>query len=310
MNLETPTMIGKYPMKIAVALLALTITAPALAQKVVKHPPKVPAWSEVQHFNVVISVENEAKMREFYGTALGLESLPDITLPPREGRDFEVTMFRYKVGKAELKFIPHEGLSSKPGGRDTATGIRMISIPVFKGDEIGARIESVTGQSVQWQNSTGNQIVWVRDPDDNEVELRWYPKSAPDFRMARLEVGITSDDLRRARDTYSQGFGLLESSSAQLQGFPGLTRQFQLGDTYIRLWDAKKRLPRDTGYTKDGYGFRYLQFVVRDIQAYRDELEANGVTILQEPTPLGDSATLMFVADSDGIVIECVGSPE
>ena len=296
-------------MKNLATLLIALISMPLWAQPQVEHPPKVPTWSKTRHFNVVFSVENEAKMREFYGKGLGLEALPDITLPPREGREFEATMFRYKVGNAELKFIVHEGLGGKPGGRDTATGIRMISIPIKFGEIASEQIEAITGEKVVWEKSTGNDLAWVRDPDDNEIELRWYPESAPDFRMMRLEVGITTADLRQARDDYN-ALGLLEGSSAQLQGFPGLTRQFELGDTIIRIWDPKKRLPKDTGFTKDGYGIRYIQFVVKDISDLHDTYTSKGVNIVQEPTPLGDGATLMFAADSDGIIIECVGPPE
>ena len=102
-------------MRYLLPALILLCSIPAWAQPRAEHPPKVPKWSAVTHFNVVISTENEQQMRDFYGKALGLEALSDITLPPREGRDFEATMFRYLVGEAELKFIVHEGLSSKPG---------------------------------------------------------------------------------------------------------------------------------------------------------------------------------------------------
>ena len=55
---------------------------------------------------------------------------------------------------------------------------------------------------------------------------------------------------------------------------------------------------------------RYIQYIVRDLDAVSDYAESSGVTIEQEIFPLGALARIMFLADPDGIINEFVGLPK
>jgi catechol 2,3-dioxygenase-like lactoylglutathione lyase family enzyme len=266
-----------------------------------------PDWLRGPYLNVVLSIQHVDEMRNFYGEILGLESMPDIDLPARVGRPFDTIMIRYKVGPSQVKMIPHEGLSRKPGGRTAANGLRVLSVPVTDGDAIAGRLARSNGHEVEWQPAHGYQVAWVRDPDDNEVELRWYGVNATPEQLARLELSITTNDLDASARHYGEWLGLREIDPVDLTGFPGTTRRFVVGASALRLWNAGNALPVDTGWTKDGYGIRYVQFIVRDCETLHKRVRALGGTIAQEPTPLGTSTILLFLADPDGVINECVG---
>jgi hypothetical protein len=266
-----------------------------------------PDWLLSPNLNIVLSVEHETEMRKFYGQTLDLESLPDSHLAPRVGRPFEATMVRFKIGRSEIKMILHEDLTRPPGGRDTAAGLRVLSIPITEGDEIARRVESNTGVSIEWIDQDNYQVAWVRDPDDNEIELRWYSVDAPKTDRHRLELCITTNDIEASASYYGKLLGIPELPAAKLVGFPGDTRRFKAGESVLRLWTTGEHLRSDTGFTKEGYGLRYIQFIARGILPLHETLAKQGATIAQEPVLLGPSNALFFLSDPDGTIIECVG---
>ena len=266
-----------------------------------------PEWLRAPYLNVVLSIQHTDAMRKFYGETLALESLRDFDLPARVGRPFDTIMIRFRVGRSEIKMIPHENISRPPGGRDAAAGLRTLSIPLADGEALAARIQTATGKEVEWQQEKGYRVSWVRDPDDNEIELRWYPIDAPKEALQRLELGITTNELEASRRHYREWLGLPDIGSRQRAGFHGETHQYRVGDSVLRLSQSSNRLATDTGWTKDGYGLRYVQFIVNDAYALHESLKAKGATIAQEPTPLGTSTVLLFAADPDGVINECVG---
>ena len=58
----------------------------------------------------------------------------------------------------------------------------------------------------------------------------------------------------------------------------------------------------------DGYGLRYVQFIVNDADKLHEQLIEAGVTIALEPVPLGETTVLMFSQDPDGVINENVGA--
>lgn len=282
-------------------------TQHAMAQSSSDKPSTGPGWLRGEYLNTVLSVHHVAEMREFYGGVLGLESLPDIDLPARVGRPFDTIMIRFRVGRSVVKMIPHENLERLPGGHAQAAGLRLLSLPVEDGEAVAARLEDRLGTRPSWEHEREYRVAWVRDPDDNEVELRWYPDNVEGSRLSQMELGITTNDLEAARRHYGTWLSLTPLPAVELKGFPGVTHRYQVGDSVLRLWSPENRLPADTGFTMEGYGLRYVQFIVRDAYALHDELKLAGAAIAQEPTPLGTAAVLLFAADPDGVINECVG---
>lgn len=310
-DLQTVTLLGGYDqvrkekddMKKIALLLTIVLginTSPACAQS-------DPDWLRAPYLNTVLSLEHESAMRDFYGTVLGLESQPDINLPARVGRPFDTIMIRYRVGKSVIKMIPHEDIGRPPGGRDTAAGLRVLSIPIADGDGVAARVKASNGSEIEWLEESGYRVGWVRDPDDNEIELRWYSGDASGDDLGRLELCITASDVDATAYHYGKRLGLYEMPSSELKGFPGTTRRFKVGESVLRIWNPGKKLSADTGFTKDGYGLRYVQFIVKDAYDLHAKLVERKAGIAQEPTPLGRSTTLLFAKDPDGVINEYVG---
>lgn len=285
-----------------------------------------PDWLRGPYLNVVMSANNDAEMREFYGEVLALESLSDLLLSPRRGRPMAVTMIRYKLGLSQIKMLLHnesarppggpqrvDGTNPdpipkrSPGGRSTANGLRVLSIPTEKGGLMAARIQEFNGTKVEWEEESGYKVAWVKDPDDNEIEIRWYPEGASYSTLSRLELVLTVDDMDSSRKHYGEILGLPASPMIEKVGFNGETFQYQVGESILRLWSSGEKLPTDTGWTKNGYGLRYVQFIVKDAYALHDHLAESGAGIAQGPTALGQRTTLMFAEDPDGVINECVG---
>ncbi|MFP6583463.1 MAG: VOC family protein [Candidatus Hydrogenedentota bacterium] len=271
------------------------------------HAQDDPEWLRAPYLNTVLSIQHESAMREFYGKVLGLESQPDFDLPARVGRPFDTIMIRFKIGKSTIKMIPHEDISRPPGGRDTAAGLRVLSIPITDGKGVAERVKASSGQTIEWLDEGNYTVGWVRDPDDNEIELRWYGAEASEIDRCRLELCITATDLDASAQYYGKQLGLHELSPIDYTGFPGKTRRFSVGESVLRIWTSDKRLTKDTGFTKDGYGLRYVQFIVNDAYELHAKLIERNADIAQEPTPLGKSTTLLFAMDPDGVINECVG---
>jgi catechol 2,3-dioxygenase-like lactoylglutathione lyase family enzyme len=297
--MRTLTMLQARQIVLAMALWGVPASSFAQAE--------TPDWLRTPYLNVVLSVQHVDAMRAFYGEALALESLRDIDLPARVGRPFDTIMIRFRVGRSEIKMIPHEHISRPPGGRTNAAGLRWLSVPVTDGALTAQRIQSATGTKVEWIQDTDYQVAWIRDPDDNEIEIRWYDSDAASAERSQLHLGITTNDLEASRRHYGTWLGLTQGEPTARKGFPGKTAEFIVGESLLRLWSPGKKLATDSGWTKDGYGLRYVQFIVKDSYALHDDLKSKGATIAQEPTPLGSSTVLLFAADPDGVINECIG---
>jgi len=305
-------------------LAAVMFSTSSIAQNSSSEDTPLPDWLRAPYLNVVMSVNDESAMREFYGDVLGLEPLSDLLLSPRRGRPAAVTMVRFKLGRSQIKMLLHNqdpppGASPQradgekpppipersPGGRATANGLRLLSFPTDDGKSLAARIQDWNGTTVEWLSESTYKVAWVKDPDDNEIELRWYQTGSPE--LSQLELALTVNDLERSLTHYGKILALPPLSTVERAGFNGKTYQFQVGDSILRVWSPGKKLPVDTGWTKNGFGLRYVQFIVKDAYALHDHLIESGAGIAQTPTPLGGGATLLFAKDPDGVINECVG---
>jgi hypothetical protein len=300
-----PSLNSRFVLLAAVLIVAAPTNS--YGQKTASTDDTLPDWLGGPYLNVVLSLNNEAKMREFYGDILKLDALRDLTLAPRRGRPMAVTMVRYQLGVSQIKMIIHPDISRPPGGRSTANGLRLLSIPVVKGNELAARLQKWNGTKIEWQQETDYKIAWVKDPDDNEIELRWYPESASHSEKTRLELCLTVGNMEKSREHYGEHLGLPPLPTVEKAGFSGQTYQYKVGKSVLRLWSSGKELPTDSGWTKDGYGLRYVQFVVKDVYGFHEHLVDVGAAIAQGPTPLGGRTALMFAQDPDGVINECVG---
>ncbi|MEK7793294.1 MAG: VOC family protein [Candidatus Hydrogenedentota bacterium] len=271
----------------------------AFAQDEAKFPFEMIA----EAVNVVFGAGDFEKTRAFYGDLLGLERIPDLDIPGSG------PMLRFLAGKSELKFIVSAGpLPKQAGGRETARGIRMLTIYLDERDATLKRLRDAGVDVANFTGADGEEYMngFVRDPDDNEINLVFLPPQTPRAKNRKLVIHLTVADDEATQKFYTKLVGLEEITP----GMDGQSRpkfQFQAGPTTIRVSTENKDLPATPSLHSDSLGMHYIQYVVRDVAAVREKLIKAGATITREPFALGELATIMFVADPDGIINEFAG---
>ncbi len=290
----------------AAATLALLVPASraAAAEKV-----DIPKLMFQPSVNLVLSVADVEKSKNFFGTVLGLKSMSDLHLPGG------FVMTRYQVGTSEIKLL-HLATTKKTqtGKIDEAIGIRRLTlffpdaqglIDRFKADGLPAPAFETEPTPRGWSRAI------VHDPDGSEIELIVPPPGAPDKVFHNIELRLTVGDVEKSRKFYREFVGFQELTPVQVPPAEGgQLYAFRHGNTTIVLASFGAALPKHSGRWQNAHGLRYIQYIVSDLDAVNEFARASGVTIDQPIFPLGKLARIMFIADSDGIINEFVGLPK
>ena len=144
--------------------------------------------------NVVTSVRDEAKTREFYGECLGLEEIDPILFPngPK--------MLRYMGGVSELKYIIlDEDLPRTPGGLKNGAGIRMLTIFVNDGEGVVERLKAKGYDTESFFDHEGKlqRNGYVRDPEDNEISVVFLPDGVDPKSCRIIRNNLSSRDMSK-----------------------------------------------------------------------------------------------------------------
>jgi catechol 2,3-dioxygenase-like lactoylglutathione lyase family enzyme len=266
--------------------------------------PVEPAFGlPTKALNVVFSASDAGKVRQFYGVILGLEEIAPLEIPGSG------PMLRFMAGKTELKFIILPGLEKRPGGRDAARGIRMLTLFVPDRDAVVERLKANGYPTEQFFDQKGAPMPsgYLRDPDDNELNVVFMDPRVDLESFGRMRIGLTVADAEASRRFYQQVLGLAQN--APIEDGTGVRRyNFQAGHTTIWIWKIAPGLPAPTTSHTQAYGMHYIQFIVSDVEAVHNTLkEKQGVSVVREPFDLGDLARIFMIADPDGTVIEFAG---
>ncbi len=259
--------------------------------------------------NLVLSVADVEDSREFYGEVLGLRRIRDLDLPGG------LVMTRYQVGTTEIKFLHSDAtMKSETGAADAAIGIRRLRLFFRDGlalRERFARHQFPPPKFIVRDDNSDMPTALVRDPDGNEIELAIVPEDAQDDALEKIELGLTVADVEASRKFYRDfiGFAELEPLAATSAAARPVYR-FRHGNTTIRIASHSDGLPVHTGRWEEAHGIRYIQYIVRDLDAVRDYAEKSAVRVEQDIFPLGRLARILFLADPDGIINEFVGLPK
>ncbi len=272
-------------------------------------PVNIPELMIQRSVNLVLSVAEVEKSKEFYGDVLALRRMSDLHLP----RNFVMT--RYQVGTTEIKFLHTKATTKTETGRaDAAIGIRRLRLFFADEQALRKRFESHDLQAPRFSGKTTDEAgrsAVVSDPDGNELELTIVPEGSSDDALNNIELGLTVGDIEKSRGFYRDFIGFDEldpriSGSSET----GPTYRFRYGNTTLRISSFGDELPKHSGRWAEAHGMRYIQYIVRDLDAVSDYAKSSGVTIEQEIFPLGGLARIMFLADPDGIINEFVGLPK
>ncbi|MEX0679242.1 MAG: VOC family protein [Pirellulales bacterium] len=254
--------------------------------------------------NLVLSVADVEKSKEFYGEVLELKPMPNLNLPGG------FVMTRYQVGTSEIKLL-HSGATQKTetGKVDEAIGIRRLTLFFRDANGLADRFKTHDLPAPQFATEPAARG-WTRaiasDPDSNEIELVIPAARAPERVFNNIELRLTVGDVEKSRAFYRDFVGFEELKPAEGAELFG----YRHGNTTIWLGRFRATLPKHSGRWEKAHGMRYIQYIVSDLDAVSDFAKASGVTIDQPIFPLGKLARIMFIADPDGIINEFVGLPK
>jgi catechol 2,3-dioxygenase-like lactoylglutathione lyase family enzyme len=255
-----------------------------------------------QHLNIVHSVSDADKTNEFYGDILGLKRIPDLDFPG------DTYMIRYMGGTTEVKFIVYgRDLQKKPGGIDTAIGIRWTTynFPSSKKPAILKGLKE-KGYPILESNDPRDDVIATRDHDDNHVEIRFLGSDTPESEFKQFEIGLTVSSLEKSQEWLGRVMKYTRNKSITLKD-GSKEASFQAGDTRLKLRSFDKELPTYAVGPSAGFGLNLVQHLVRSVPDVRKLIVDRGGNIHTEPFPLGKMATIMFANDEDGILYEFAG---
>lgn len=258
--------------------------------------------------NLVLSINNVEKSKQFYGDILQLEPMANLNLPGG------FVMTRYQVGTTEIKFLHRPKLEWETGDIEAAHGIRLLTLFFVNEDKLEDSF-AAHGRAVPVFEDDPVRPGWkhaiISDPDGNRIELVAHSSEAPESALDRIEVGLNVADVENSARFYGDfvQFERIDTIPAPVSG-EHKSAAFRYGNTTIKLWQFPGDLPNDSGRWEAAYGIRYIQYVVRDLDAVDAFAKSSGVTIDREIFPLGNLARIMFVADPDGVINEFVGLPK
>ncbi len=259
--------------------------------------------------NLVLSVGDVEKSKEFYGEILQVKPMANLNLPGG------FTMTRYQVGTTEIKFL-HNPLLKKTetGTLEAANGIRRLSLYFPDRRALVERFKAHDREAPEFETEPGRRG-WPRaivsDPDGNQIELIVPPEGTSQDVFDNIELRLTVSDLEQSRKFYRDFIGFEEVQPRQpTQPGGGRLHAYRHGNTTITLGSFGDSLPTHSGRWEQARGIRYIQYIVKDLDAVNAFAKSSGQTIAQEIFPLGNLARIMFIADPDGIINEFVGLPK
>lgn len=258
--------------------------------------------------NLVLSVGDVDKSKEFFGEVLKLKPMSNLILPGN------FVMTRYQVGTTEIKLLKSPTKQQHSGKVDEAIGIRRLTlffpdqqalIDRFKAHDLPAPEFETEPTARGWSRAL------VYDPEGNEIALVVPPPGTPKEVFDQIELRLTVGNVEESRKFYRQFIGFEELEPEPVPAAEGGTLYgYRHGNTTITLASFGPGLPKHSGRWEKAHGMRYIQYIVSDLDAVSDFAEASGVSIDQPIFPLGTLARIMFIADPDGIINEFAGLPK
>lgn len=252
-----------------------------------------------QTLDVGLTVGDVAKSRAFYGEALGLKFIGELSLPNGG------TMFRYQHGTAVIKLSHYDNLPPKVAGQITdVVGLRLMTFVINDIDRVLSAVKAQKLSEPKVYGEDKAKIAFVADPDGNIIELL-NVESAPEEARDRMQLGFTVSDSEKTREFYTKVLGFTELPSKKEPLLQGATKySFVGGNTLIKFWAGDKTAKTDTGKPSSAIGLRYITVVVKDVDEAEKILDQRGATIVIPPADFGRTARIMFITDPDGNWIE------
>lgn len=119
-----------------------------------------------------------------------------------------------------------------------------------------------------------------------------------------IDLGIICGDIRASLHFYQTLLGL--EKVGEQPATTGTMHRLRFGSSDVKLIDPTKRPGVGPIGIDQQLGFRYLTFVVTNLEAVCQHLAANHVEFTRKKTTIRPGTTIAMVKDPDGNIVEFV----
>ena len=132
-----------------------------------------------------------------------------------------------------------------------------------------------------------------------------------------VDIGIVVKDLEKASHFYGDILGLPIVREVEITADKAIQagcasgrfqfKAFQAGGVQLKVAQADSNPNNGSGKIDDSTGFRYITFTVDSVEETFNHLKEAGVNVQGEVTEVIPGRFIVFFADPDGNMLECVG---
>ncbi|MDZ4762399.1 MAG: VOC family protein [Alphaproteobacteria bacterium] len=237
------------------------------------------------------------RMLVFYRDTLGLSIHSETPIAAGMNR-------RFLCGRTVVK---HLCLDRRPPLADTgvmaARGLRQLTLVLADFDNVIGRIESETGAVAKTSRAGNVRRHFTQDPDGNALELVGLENPPPG--SPTVEAGLTVSDPAQTRHFYETVLGRELVGVTEWRGREVTTVKW--GSAQLKFWKGPPGQPLPPPVTGAVAGIRYLTALVDDVDGVCAQLSSLGVAMPMPPRAWEGRATIAFITDPDGVLIEFGG---
>ena len=132
-----------------------------------------------------------------------------------------------------------------------------------------------------------------------------------------IDIGIVVQDLEKASHFYGEILGLPVVREVEITADKAIQagcasgrfqfKAFQAGEVQLKVAQADSSPNNGGGKVDASTGFRYITFTVDSVEETYNHLKNPGVNIQGQVTEVIPGRFIVFFADPDGNMLECVG---
>lgn len=253
---------------------------------------------------VCLIASNADEATKFFADGIGLVARGE---PRSSGAAGTLRMLLFGAGSSTVKVRIYEQTPAKlPTDVAARNGMRVLTVPVSKLDEVVTRLKQLGFECRDIQQSDATRWTLARNGDGTAFEL----VESQSGSARELEIGLVVPDLEQAREFFTSVYGAKELPEAISRVLPGEKElRFTTGATVFKCWAPKGQRESDTARIPDVLGFRYVTHNVRDTQTLHDALTAKGVEVASPLASHQGLASLFIIRGPGGALLEFVGLP-
>jgi len=181
-------------------------------------------------------------------------------------------------------------------------GLRKLYLVLADFDAAVARL-AAAGMEAAVNQGRALRYCNIEDPEGNALELVGLDE--PREAGATVQLGVTVADLKRSRRFYEELLGREFVGVRDWKGREVMVVKW--GPAELKFWQGPEGLTRPPPVSRALAGIRYLTALVDDVEGICATLKTAGVEMPMPPRLWEGRATIAYIADPDGVLIEFGG---